>query len=195
MPKIFSDEEKDFHRKYLLNNGLKLIMDKGYKNVTVEHLIEMIGASKGYFYVLFPSKEEFFLNALAWQMEKNYAQLEKAVNRGCNPDQIKQFYRDIFKNGMHFANFEDVMYVQQKVSEEQWEKFRDFQFKFFTRVLRLLGRDVSQCDPKTLSNLSAVMFLSYASRSQYLFLDKMDDTIDVLLEAFHSYIFGSDCSA
>ena len=72
MPKIFSEEEKESHRKFLLDNGLKIIMEKGYKNVTVDQLVKMIGASKGYFYVLFPSKETFFLDALAWQMEKNY---------------------------------------------------------------------------------------------------------------------------
>lgn len=45
MPKIFSEEEKESHRKFLLDNGLKIIMEKGYKNVTVDQLVKMIGAS------------------------------------------------------------------------------------------------------------------------------------------------------
>lgn len=60
MPKIFSDEEKQFHKNFLLENGLRVIMENGYKHVTVDQLVQMIGASKGYFYLLFPSKEDFF---------------------------------------------------------------------------------------------------------------------------------------
>lgn len=79
MPKIFSDEEKQFHKNFLLDNGLRVIMENGYKHVTVDQLVQMIGASKGYFYLLFPSKEDFFLDALAWQMEKKL----QAAGRGC----------------------------------------------------------------------------------------------------------------
>ena len=189
MPKIFSEEEKESHRKFLLDNGLKIIMEKGYKNVTVDQLVKMIGASKGYFYVLFPSKETFFLDALAWQMEKNYIRLKEAVEQGYTSEQIGALYRDIFKNSMHFATFEDAAYVQQKVGEQQWEKFQSFQEEYFTRVLKLLGRDTSVCDPRTLSNLSAVMFLLYNSNAKYLFSDRIEATVDVLLQAFHTYIY------
>ena len=53
MPKIFTDEEKEGHRAILLDQGLGLIMKNGYKNVTIDQLVQLIGASKGYFYVLF----------------------------------------------------------------------------------------------------------------------------------------------
>lgn len=98
MPKIFSDEEKQFHKNFLLDNGLRVIMENGYKHVTVDQLVQMIGASKGYFYLLFPSKEDFFLDALAWQMEKNYKQLEEAVKKGVflRPDR-RTIQRDLQK--------------------------------------------------------------------------------------------------
>ena len=60
MPKIFSDEEKQFHKNFLLDNGLRVIMENGYKHVTVDQLVQMIGASKGYFYLLFPSRIFFW---------------------------------------------------------------------------------------------------------------------------------------
>ena len=141
MPKIFSDEEKKAHREFLLENGLRVIMENGYKHVTVDQLVQMIGASKGYFYVLFSSKEDFFLEALAWQMEKNYKRLEQAVNSNYSPTQIASLYRDIFKNRMHFATYEDAAYIQQKISDAQWKRFQDYQERFFSRILRLFGRD------------------------------------------------------
>ncbi len=192
MPKIFSDEEKQAHREYLLDNGLRVIMEKGYKHVTVDQLVQMIGASKGYFYVLFPSKEDFFLDALAWQMEKNFDALAAAVKKGCTPTEIAQLYREIFKNRMHFANYEDAAYVQQKISDEQWKRFQEYQEQFFTRILNLLDRTTEKCDPQIVSNLSAVMFLLYNSQAKYLFTGKIQETTDILLHAFHNYIFGED---
>lgn len=190
MPKIFSDEEKQFHKNFLLDNGLRVIMENGYKHVTVDQLVQMIGASKGYFYLLFPSKEDFFLDALAWQMEKNYKQLEEAVKKGFSSAQIAELYKEIFKNRMHFANHEDAAYVQQKISDEQWNRFQEYQESFFLRTIKLLGRDTSQCDPKIVSNLSVIIFLLYNSRDKYLFAERIQETTDILLHTFHAYIFG-----
>lgn len=193
MPKIFSEEDKQGHREFLLKHGLEMIMKNGYKHVTVDHLIGEIGASKGYFYQLFDSKEDFFLEALAWQMEKIFQKLALAVQKGCTPGEIAQLYRKLFKNSLYFATYEDIEYVQQKISDEQWQSFRDYQEELFTKTLLLLGRDTQVCDPKIVSNLSALTFLLYNSRAKYLFADKIPDTTDILLRAFHSYIFdGQD---
>ena len=70
MPKIFSESEKLSHKQLLFDRGLALIMERGYKNVTVDELIKLTGGSKGYFYLLFESKEDFFLKAVMWQMEQ-----------------------------------------------------------------------------------------------------------------------------
>ena len=52
MPKIFSESEKLSHKQLLFDRGLALIMERGYKNVTVDELIKLTGGSKGYFYWL-----------------------------------------------------------------------------------------------------------------------------------------------
>ena len=48
MPKIFSDIEKDIQRNTLFEKGLQMIVERGYKNVTVDELVTLIGSSKGY---------------------------------------------------------------------------------------------------------------------------------------------------
>lgn len=191
MPKIFTDEEKEGHRAILLDQGLGLIMKNGYKNVTIDQLVQLIGASKGYFYVLFPSKEQFFLQAIASQMERHFDALREVMERHPSPKEIGEAYRLLFKN-IHFASFEDVLYVQQKISDAEWQHFRDFEEEFFTRILTLLGRDTQKCDPRLLSNLSAFIFLCSNSRGKYLFLEKINDLVDILLGVFHAYIFPED---
>lgn len=91
---------------------------------------------------------------------------------------------------MHFANHEDAAYVQQKISDEQWNRFQEYQESFFLRTIKLLGRDTSQCDPKIVSNLSVIIFLLYNSRDKYLFAERIQETTDILLHTFHAYIFG-----
>lgn len=78
MPKIFSESEKLSHKQLLFDRGLALIMERGYKNVTVDELIKLTGGSKGYFYLLFESKEDFFLKAVMWQMEQMYISYKKS---------------------------------------------------------------------------------------------------------------------
>lgn len=191
MPKIFTDEEKEGHRAILLDEGLRLIMKKGYRNVTVDQLVKLIGASKGYFYLLFSSKEQFFLDAIAAQMEKNFAILRQAMEHHPSPPEIARLYRTLFKD-MSFPSFEDALYVQQKISDQQWQHFRDFEEAFFTRILTLLNRDPEKCDPRVLSNLSAFIFLCCNSQGKYLFPDKLNDLMEILLGVFHSYLFPED---
>ena len=191
MPKVFSEAEKKEHRAQIFDKGLKLIMEKGYKNVTVDQLVQLIHASKGYFYLLFESKESFFLDAIAWQMENIFNAMKEARDRGASSEEIGNLYRQLLKK-MHFASYEDIVYVQKKVSQKEWEKFREFEKIYFTKILKLIGRDNSGCDPEVISNLSALIYLSHNMKqyAQYLFPEKSDEVTEILLDTLHRYIYG-----
>ncbi len=45
---------------------------------------------------------------------------------------------------------------------------------------------------RLLSNLSTFIFLCSNSRGKYLFLEKINDLVDILLGVFHAYIFPGD---
>lgn len=189
MPKIFTESEKEKHRSVLFDKGFRLIAEHGYKNVTVDRLVSLIGASKGYFYLLFESKEEFFLNAIAWQMEREYDQLKEAVDNSANLDEIRILYKQIFLKS-RFANYIDMIEIRQKVGDKRWENFRSFEEEFFKKTIALLGKDTAKCDPKVLSNLSAMIFLSYGMSgcAPYLFEEKKEETLDILLNVMHKYV-------
>ena len=188
MPKIFTEADKEKHRSILFDKGFRLIAEHGYKNVTVNRLISLINASKGYFYLLFESKEEYFLNAIAWQMEREYDQLKEALENGASLDEIRVLYKKIFLNS-RFANYIDMIEIREKVGEKRWEAFRSFEERFFKKTISLLGKEGPECDPKVLSNLSAMIFLSYgmSDYAPYLFSEKMEDTLDLLLTLMHNY--------
>lgn len=189
MPKIFSDEQKEDQRNLLFQNGLRKIMELGYKNVTVDDLVDLIGSSKGYFYLLFPSKEDFFLEALCWQMKRHREAIAEARQNGATLEEIGSFYRNLFLKGS-LANYMDMLAVQKKVSRERWEQFLRYEEDHYTQVIKTLGKDPTYCDPKVLCNLAATILLSYdmAKSSPYLFQEKNDDVLDILLNAMHRYI-------
>ena len=189
MPKIFSDIEKDTQRNTLFEKGLQMIVERGYKNVTVDELVTLIGASKGYFYRLFESKEEFFLQAISWQMTRNLERLEAARGNGASTDELSRLYKDLFIEAST-TNYMDMFYIYSKVSEAQWQQFRNFEEAHYIRVVKLLGKDPAICDPKVLSNLSAMIYLSYGMTqyAPYLFEEKNDAVLDILLATMHRYV-------
>ena len=189
MPKIFSDIEKDTQRNTLFKKGLQMIVERGYKNVTVDELVTLIGSSKGYFYRLFESKEEFFLQAISWQMTRNLERLEAARGNGASTDELSRLYKDLFIEAST-TNYMDMFYIYSKVSEAQWQHFRNFEEAHYIRVVKLLGKDPAICDPKVLSNLSAMIYLSYGMTqyAPYLFEEKNDAVLDILLATMHRYV-------
>ncbi|MCB6899456.1 TetR/AcrR family transcriptional regulator [bacterium 210917-DFI.7.65] len=189
MPKIFSDIEKDTQRNTLFEKGLQMIVERSYKNVTVDDLVNLIGSSKGYFYRLFESKEDFFLQAISWQMTKNLEVLSEAHKDGSSLEELSQLYKKLFLQAST-TNYMDLFYIYSKVSEEQWKRFRDFEEAHYIKVVKLLGKDPAVCNPKVLSNLSAMIYLSYGMTqyAPYLFEEKNDAVLDILLATMHRYV-------
>ena len=177
MPKIFSDIEKDIQRNTLFEKGLQMIVERGYKNVTVDELVTLIGSSKGY------------LQAISWQMTQNLEILTAARSNGASTDELSQLYRELFMQASTI-NYMDMFYIYSKVSEAQWKQFRDFEESHYIRVVKLLGKDPTICDPKVLSNLSAMIYLSCGmiQYAPYLFEEKNDAVLDILLATMHRYV-------
>lgn len=166
-----------------------MIVERSYKNVTVDDLVNLIGSSKGYFYRLFESKEDFFLQAISWQMTKNLEVLSEAHKDGSSLEELSQLYKKLFLQAST-TNYMDLFYIYSKVSEEQWKRFRDFEEAHYIKVVKLLGKDPAVCNPKVLSNLSTMIYLSYGMTqyAPYLFEEKNDAVLDILLATMHRYV-------
>lgn len=189
MPKIFSDIEKEAQRNTLYEKGLQRISEEGYKNVTVDELVKLIGSSKGYFYRLFESKEKFFLQAISWQMTRQLEILSKAHKNGATLDELGQLYKKLLLQSS-ITNYMDLFYIYSKVSEDQWQQFRDFEEAHFIQVVNLLGKDPKNCNPRVLSNLSAMIYLSYGMTqyAPYLFKENNKTVLELFLDTMHRYV-------
>ena len=139
MPKIYTEEEKYQQKIKMYTAGLKMISQDGYKNVKVDDLVELAGVSKGYFYLLFESKEEFVLDALMWQMDNVFSALKWADNTGASSQETGSLYQSMFKN-LHFIQYSDITYIKKKCTPESWSKFKRFEEQYFKNILKLLWK-------------------------------------------------------
>lgn len=190
MPKIYTEEEKYQQKIKMYTAGLKMISQNGYKNVKVDDLVEVAGVSKGYFYLLFESKEEFILDALMWQMGNVFSALKWADNASASSQETGFLYQSMFKN-LNFIQYSDITYIKKKCTQQMWDKFKHFEEQYFKNILKLLGKDDDKHDPRVISNLSSVIFLSYNSmkdEESSFFTDKANDVTQLLWETLHRYL-------
>ena len=71
MPKIFSDDDRELLRNKMLEAGIKMLQNKGYKSISVEDIALEVGVAKGTFYNFFRSKEAFFYEIMQYIKELN----------------------------------------------------------------------------------------------------------------------------
>ena len=190
MPKIYTEEEKYQQKVKMYTTGLQLISKNGYKNVKVDDLVELANVSKGYFYLLFESKEEFVLDALMWQMDNVFSALKWSSDAGTSSEETGHLYQAMFKN-LNFIQYDDITYIKKKTPKELWNKFKHFEELYFQNILKLLGKDDNKHNPKVISNLSSIIFLSYNSMKDddsYFFSDCTQEVTQILLDALHRYI-------
>ena len=85
-------------------------------------------------------------------MEQIFQALLDASQQGATPSELSVLHRQLYRK-LKFANYEDMFYINQKVSKEQWQQFRKFEEDFFARIIKLMGSSPSERDPQSVSNL------------------------------------------
>jgi AcrR family transcriptional regulator len=78
MPKAFTQQEKDWISRRLLEQGYKQFSAYGLKKTNIEELADAAGISKGAFYLFYDSKESLFMD-VAEEAEKRFRQEVLAV--------------------------------------------------------------------------------------------------------------------
>ena len=64
MPKAFTEQEKEWIRTRLLEQGYNLFAAYGLKKTNIEELAQAAGISKGAFYLFYESKEALFMDVI-----------------------------------------------------------------------------------------------------------------------------------
>ncbi|MCI0662533.1 MAG: TetR/AcrR family transcriptional regulator [Acidobacteria bacterium] len=104
--KQFVQEYEDQKREELIKATYQVVAEKGYSAVTLQDIAERAGVSKGSTLYYFATKEELFLGALEWIIEKVHARIGEAVAAVADPvEKVKAAMEAIFANAQESRQF------------------------------------------------------------------------------------------
>ena len=104
--KQFVQEYEDQKRGELIKATYQVVAEKGYSAVTLQDIAERAGVSKGSTLYYFATKEELFLGALEWIIEKVHARISEAVAAVDHPvEKVKAAIGAIFANAQESRQF------------------------------------------------------------------------------------------
>lgn len=132
-------------RQFIIETSLRLFLQKTFKEVTMQEIVETTGLSKGAFYHYFKSKEELFSVVITdffrmadqqasasldhISLEKYIAvcadkitSLQDLLGKEERKNTTMNFYFMIFDGLKLLPGFREKMQQQQKQEQESWEK-------------------------------------------------------------------------
>jgi TetR/AcrR family transcriptional regulator, fatty acid metabolism regulator protein len=104
--KQFVQEYEDQKREELIKATYQVVAEKGYSAVTLQDIAERAGVSKGSTLYYFATKEELFLGALEWMIEKVHTRIGETVSTVDDPvEKVKAAIGAIFANAQESRQF------------------------------------------------------------------------------------------
>ncbi|MBA4495061.1 TetR/AcrR family transcriptional regulator [Paenactinomyces guangxiensis] len=136
MGRKFSEHEKEYIRKRLLETGKNMFSTYGLKKTSIGDLTKSVGIAQGTFYLFFKSKEELYFEILEIEEERVRKSLlsEHFISEELTRARFKQFLKQavsIVETNPIFRQIyeEDVLeHLMRKLPPEKWEKhmIKDF---------------------------------------------------------------------
>jgi AcrR family transcriptional regulator len=81
MPKAFTEQEKDWIRTRLVEQGYELFATYGLKKTNIEELTQASGISKGAFYLFYESKEALFMDVVELAEQRFRHEILEAIDQ------------------------------------------------------------------------------------------------------------------
>ena len=141
MPKVaYSEEDRERIRAELVSVGLELMTKQGIRHTTVEQVYKRVGISRTFFYTFFSTKEELILETLYLQQPRviDYAHKLMADPALSWHEAVKKFLHDCCygeKNGIAVLTIEEQQLIFKRLSEENYQLFRQKQQWLFGKIL------------------------------------------------------------
>ncbi len=92
MARVFKEEEFNAKREEILEVGLRLVLDKGYEQMTIQDILDELGISRGAFYHYFDSKQAL-LEALIEHIGKQSEQALLPIVQDPHLTALQKIYR------------------------------------------------------------------------------------------------------
>ncbi|UNC92040.1 TetR/AcrR family transcriptional regulator [Candidatus Contubernalis alkaliaceticus] len=197
MPRAFTEQEKRYIRKKLLDAGLDLFGSRGVRKVSVDELVQEANISKGAFYKFFASKEDLYFALLDEAQEKFKKSILAAAENTPSDnksDHLKHIFRQAVKSWTENPlsarlDSDDLEYVLRKMPPELIEEHMSDDADFSKQLLELCsdaGINMGQ-EPQLVSGLLRSVFLVSLHEERFP-ADIFPKVIDTLFDLIAEYI-------
>ncbi len=129
--KQFVQEYEDQRREELIKATYQEVAEKGYSAVTLQDIAKRAGVSKGSTLYYFATKEDLFLGALEWIIERVHERIGEAVAGVDDPiEKVKAAINTIFANAQESRQF-FLAYTDFISIGTRNKRFHDLNARFF----------------------------------------------------------------
>lgn len=191
MPKIISEQEKEYIKNSMYLKGIELIRKKGLRRVTVDDIAAAVHIAKGSFYAYYPSKEEFLYHIVKKNEEDLFNRiLEIKDNTGHFKNKIIHALHEIYLSPGSLALYvqpSDLEYLMRKLPDPINRKEEDKSKTNFQHTMNALGIEDSQCDYSVLANLMDGLHFIASNQNRYGEKGRTQ-ALGILVEAIAEYL-------
>lgn len=192
--KLSRDEKQLKTRLALIESGFSLISSHGYGAVSIRNISKHANYTQGAFYSNFSNKEDFLLELMRLQFEKENIQLQKIIStENSNIDHTIDGLRIWLIN--FFNNFEwlkisielQLYAARDQAFALEYQKIWQTHQDEVTRILSRLIPATQLVDQKRIENITVELIsLSYGLALQYMiFKDDIEKYIDIIIKSLN----------
>lgn len=192
--KLSRDEKQLKTRLALIESGFSLISSHGYGAVSIRNISKHANYTQGAFYSNFSNKEDFLLELMRLQFEKENIQLQKIIStENSNIDHTIDGLRIWLIN--FFNNFEwlkisielQLYAARDQAFALEYQKIWQTHQDEVARILSRLIPATQLVDQKRIENITVELIsLSYGLALQYMiFKDDIEKYIDIIIKSLN----------
>jgi TetR/AcrR family transcriptional regulator, fatty acid metabolism regulator protein len=129
--KQFVQEYEEQRREELIKATYLEVAEKGYSAVTLQDIAKRAGVSKGSTLYYFATKEDLFLGALEWLVERLHRRMHEAISAVDDPvEKIKGALNTVFTNAQESRQF-FMAYTDFISIGTRNKRFHEYNAKFY----------------------------------------------------------------
>ena len=196
MPKGFSEREKEFIQKKLIEKGKECLETYGIQKTNVEDLTRAVGISKGSFYIFYNSKEELFFEIIEGIQEEFRNTLSVNLSQGGKSP--KENFKGLLRGILSLLDTNPILknfsmgeyeYLFRKLPGEKIQAHMKEDEEFSARIVEKWQKEgfLIGYDPKVIMGLFLILIYTSFHKKD-IGEDVYPATLELLIDSLANYL-------
>jgi AcrR family transcriptional regulator len=177
----------------LLEKGMAVVMSQGVKKVSVDDITRAASMAKGSFYQHFESKEKYMYALIQEIHERMFERVANLIqNKSDIMGDVRGFLMNLWNmpEMLFFTqNHDEIIDIFDSLPDCRLRSAKQMEEEMYGRLLTLAGIDTARVKPGVVHNF---LHLPCLLESSCMIEEDVPKTIELLMDALVSYIFGGD---